>query len=322
VEREVFERAQQILAKGKTGRSNHYTPDTHPFAFPDLLRCGRCGCPLWGQDNRGHKYYHCSNRKHSGPGACVGTRVREDEVLRELADHLENWLGVDLDAISMAAFYGALTAEDLPEVFSEIKRLVMPPVMPKQDRVKLSKQSEALKEKVDKARANLVLLDAANIPAAQEAIRKLDEELAEIEKQLAQSKPPADKDINAVTLEVLNNLYSLAYCCRALARQAEEDREGKWVTHGSLESIAPQSVRRLARRISGITIHTSITGEGNGARHTFDWGEIEFRGVGVVTGKSSGTPPTAGAPGGCCRSSTEAAARLCLYSGGRKGTKR
>jgi hypothetical protein len=287
VDREVFDRAQAILAKGKTGRSNQYAPDQHPFAFPNLLRCGRCGCPLWGQYCRGHRYYICANRKHNGPGACDGTRVNEERVLREVADHLEGWMGVDLDAVSMAAHFGALKADDLPEVFEQIRRLVMPPTLPKQDRARMTKRAEALKVQVEKARGNLVLLDTANIPAAQETIRKLEEERVEIEKELAQTKPPADKDVNAVTLEVLNNLYGLAYCCRALIQKATDDREG-WVTHGSLESMAPQAVRRLARRISGITIHTTVSGTGKGARHTFEWGEIELVGVGTVTSKVHG----------------------------------
>ena len=44
VGRDTFERAQAILAKGKTGRSQ-YTPENNPFALSGLLRCGKCGCP-------------------------------------------------------------------------------------------------------------------------------------------------------------------------------------------------------------------------------------------------------------------------------------
>jgi hypothetical protein len=291
IDRATFEQAQAILARGKNGRSPH-TPETNPYVLTGLLRCGRCGCPLWGMENRTYRYYECGHRKYDGKAACEGTTVREDTVLKSIADHVENWLGFDGDAIGMAAFYGALKPEDLPEAFAEVRKLVMPPARPKQDRKQLEKQVEHLKANLEKARQNLVLLDPANIPAAQERIRQMDEERARVEKELRASKPPAEQDINEVALAVMHNLYSLAYCCRVLAKPGFFDERGHYcvdhgdgtITVGSLESAAPRAVRRFLHQASHIVCHTEIKGRGNGTRHEFKRGEIVFTGVGVDPG--------------------------------------
>jgi DNA invertase Pin-like site-specific DNA recombinase len=280
IDRGTFAKAQAILARGKTGRSTHHPPDANPYVLAGLLRCGRCGSPLWGMENRAYRYYECGNRKYNGKAACVGCTVREDTVLRRVADHLEGWLGLDGEALGTAAFYGALSADDLPEAFAEVKKLVMPPARPEPDRKRLEKQAGELKLKLAKARDNLVLLDPGNIPAAQDRIRQLDAELAAALEELSQGKPQAEKDVNEVVLEVLHRLYALAYCCRALARPEDP----QWEYQGSLESAAPHAVRRLLNRASEIVCHTEMKGRGNGTRHVFAGGEIVLEGVGVVTG--------------------------------------
>lgn len=274
--RDTFAQAQAILAKGKTGRSNHYTPETHPYLLAGLLRCGRCGAPMYGIDNR-TKSYEC---KHTKNGTCEGTTVRENTILEEIAHHLENWLGFDGESLGTAAHYGTLRSDDLPEAFAEIKKLLMPRSKPKQDRMRLQKQADQVKAKLAKARGNLSLLDAENIPAAQECIRQLDRERIDLEQELRQCKPPTEKDINQVVLEVLNNLYALAYMCRSLAKPVDE----KWDHYGSLESAAPQAVRRLLSRVSHIVCHTAKQGQRTRTRHEFKRGEIAFTPVGAMTG--------------------------------------
>lgn len=299
IDRATFEKAQAILAGGKTGRSP-YTPETNPYVLSCLLRCGRpgCGCVLNGLTNGKYNYYECGNRKYNGKDACEGTTVRERDVLRSVADHLENWLGFDGEALGAAAYYGALKdGDELPEAFHKIKALITSPAAPKHDRERLEKQAEQLTATLAKAKGNLVLLDADNIPAAQDRIRQLGEELAAVERELKQSKPPAEKDVNAVVLEVLNNLYALAYCCRSLARPGCVDEKGRrgvdngdgTVTWGSLEAAAPKAVKRLLNRTSHIVCHT-VRREGKaskkrgatGTRHQFERGEIVFSGVGPV----------------------------------------
>jgi DNA invertase Pin-like site-specific DNA recombinase len=285
IDRPTFNKAQAILARGKKGRSHRHTPETNPYVLSGLLRCGRCGEPLWGTENRAHRYYECGSHKYQRQGqdpdarACEGTTVREDVVLRDIADHLENWLGFGGEGLGMAAYYGALKPEDLLDLsaFAEVKRLVMPPERPQKDRGQLEKQLGQVQAALQKARANLVLLDADNIPAAQERIRQLDEEQAAIDRELRDAKPPAEKDVNAVVLEVLHNLHALAYCCRALARPAPDG----WQRVGSLESAAPQAVRRLLKGVHHIVCRTAKQGRRTGTRHVFQGGEIVLDRVGV-----------------------------------------
>jgi DNA invertase Pin-like site-specific DNA recombinase len=280
IDRPTFEEAQTILARGKTGRSPH-TRETNPYILSGLLRCGRCGCMLYGLDCRGpSRFYECGNRKYNGPENCEGTTVRENKVLEGIAEHLEQWLGFDGEALGAAAYYGeTLTAEDLPEAFKAVRKLVLPPTLPVADRKRLQRQLEQLEANLARARANLVLLDAENIPAAQERIRQLDQERALVEKELRDSKPPAEKEVNEVVLEVVTSLHALAYCCRVLARPVDPE----WEVKGSLESAAPANVRRFLNRVDRIVCHTTKRGQGHGTRHVFQRGEIIIRGVGQVT---------------------------------------
>jgi DNA invertase Pin-like site-specific DNA recombinase len=279
IDRATFAAAQERLAKGKTGRTR-YTPDTNPYRLSGLLRCGRCGHALHGLDSRGsYRYYGCSNRRDNGKHACAGTTVREDRVLESIADYLEGWLGFGVaEAVGTAAYYGDLKEDDLPEAFALVRRILTPPATPKRDRRRLEKQAADLEAKLAKARSNLVLLDAKNIPAAQERIDQLDAEFMALREELKRSKPPADRDLNAVALQVLNSLYALAYCCRVLARPAVEvDADGvEWETVGSLESIAPQAVKRFLSKVGHIVCHTVIEGHKTATRHRLERGEIVF----------------------------------------------
>src|SRR5262249_15554618 len=156
-----------------------------------------------------------------------------DVILESIADHLENWLGFDVEHLGGAAQYGQLTAQDLPEAFGAIKKLLLAPVRSDQDRKRLEKQLAQLKTRVAKGRRNLALVDAENIPAVQQEIRRWEREVARAEHELAQSKPPAEKDVNEVAVEVLNNLYALAACCHSLAQPSHIDSKGRRVIeHG------------------------------------------------------------------------------------------
>jgi hypothetical protein len=56
---------------------------------------------------KGNKYYECKQRRERrAESECPGTTVREDTLLVSLAEHLENWLGLEGAALEAAAFYG------------------------------------------------------------------------------------------------------------------------------------------------------------------------------------------------------------------------
>src|SRR5262249_62157356 len=134
---------------------------------------------------------------------------------------------------------------------------------------RLEKLRDRVEARLAKARANLVLLNPENTPAAQEVIRQFSQERDDIEQELKESKPVPERDINRIVLAILHDLHSLASCCQILADTAD----GGAVAVGSLEQAAPELVAqrlRQVRRLAGITVHTRIEGEGVRTRHVFD----------------------------------------------------
>ena len=105
---------------------------------------------------------------------------------------------------------------------------------PKRDRKQLEGRRKELEATLTKAQAKLIHIEEANLATFQVSIREHREELAEVERELRETKPPAEADLNQTVLMVLDNLWQLAYCCRALVRPDYD-----WDYHGSLEARAP-----------------------------------------------------------------------------------
>ncbi len=277
IDRLMFQKAQAILAKGKTGRSK-YTPENNPYMLSCLLQCGRCGCALYGMTKQGRRYYECGNRHYNGNDACLGTTVREDAILLSIADHLnQEFLSLDGDALSRQADRKELQPGDLPEAFAKIKAVVAPDNQPKGDRQLLEKQAKTLGEQIDLARRNLALLDPENIPAVEAEIRRLKAERDQLELEL-RKRPPTEREVNAETLGLLRTLAWMELDFRLAGENAEYFR-----TKGATYCFATSS-KTLLRSVAGITVHTRIDGRGNGIRHAFERGEICFRPVRGNTG--------------------------------------
>lgn len=264
---------------GKKKRSiSPYTPETNPYILSCLLRCGRCGCTLKGSSNGTYRYYECSNRHHNGVDACRGCTVREDMILRSIADHLDAaFLELDGKGLSWRAHRKEVKPGDLPKAFAKVRKLVAPPKQHATDRKRMEKEAKTLADKIDKARRNLVLLNAENIPTAEDEIRRMQDERNELETEL-RKKPPSEEDINAETMEVLRSLYWLGICFRLTADPQDDwesmlEAEGKACT---LTGDFTPMIRRFVRKIAGITVHSRIDGEGRRVRHTFERGEIAF----------------------------------------------
>jgi DNA invertase Pin-like site-specific DNA recombinase len=278
IDRVTWDAAQVILARGTRERSRRYG-DVEPALFACRLRCGRCGELLHAIGNdknprhRRPRRYKCSTQKQQGTAACPGTVVQEDELLVSVAEHLENWMGLEGAGLETAAFYGWLTDRDeLPRVFHEVRELIAPPPStPRQDRDRLARHADKLRVDIERARGNLVRIqNPANLPAAEAEVEKMVEELKLAEEELARTKQPSAAEVNKMVEGVLHSLYSLAYCCRALTRRHREEYVG------SLEMAAPAAVRQLLAKVGHIVVHTEKRGTGAGTRHQFLKGEIVF----------------------------------------------
>jgi site-specific DNA recombinase len=283
IDRATFDRAQPILAKGKTGRSK-YTSETNPYIFTGLLRCGKCGAPMWGFVGRGKRRYECSKKVDGRDSPC--TSVSESDLLRFIADYLaytfQSLDGNRKDRVSKKAERKELQPGDLPKAFAKIKALIAPPSRPANDRHRLEKQQKTLVADLKKARDNLVLLDAGNIPAAQEKIKRMQTALDQVEMELRQ-KPPTEDDINAEVLQVLRTLYWWwLYFDNAANPKDPETTEG-WVLSGDFSD----ALKPFLRHIDKIVVRTIKSGSGQATRHVFDSGELWLPRVVVITSKSN-----------------------------------
>ena len=81
-----WERVQTIMAREGGARYRR-----HEHAYAGLIRCGRCGCRVTAEVQKGHSgrghyvYYHCTNRR----GVCDKRGVREGELERQIVASLE-----------------------------------------------------------------------------------------------------------------------------------------------------------------------------------------------------------------------------------------
>ncbi len=270
VDQATFDAAQEILAKGKHGRSP-YSEDDNPYLLTGLLRCGLCGSVLHGFNNGKFRYYECSKRKHElrlgVSDGCKGSNVREDEVIRELVRYVESRiLGPDevMDGLWEMARRGKLKERDLPESFKRLKRMLVGKDKPKKPSTKqIQRRINTIDGKIAKAKENLVLLDAEFIPRAQDKIHELQEQREELQRELNQQ--PTEQGINELVLKVLSRLYRLS----------------------ASEGDDSEQLKVVLKELDHIRIHTSIRGKGNGRRHKFKRGEVHFFAVAPVTGKSN-----------------------------------
>jgi hypothetical protein len=227
----------------------------------------------------------------NGPAACDGTYVGEAEVIHSIANYLDReFFALDGPKLADRAGRDELTAADLPEAFAKIKALLAPPKQPAADRKRAEKQAVTLTQQIDKALANLVLLDPENIPAAQERIRKLREELELLQAEL-RKRPPSESDVNAEALAVLRALWWLGHLFRSAAQEAkmgDDPADPRWeeflerareqnddrpvaVMTGAARTPA---VRAYLRHITGIEVFTKIVGTGKATRHVLQEGRI------------------------------------------------
>jgi hypothetical protein len=296
IDRETFNRAQELL----DARPHRETAENQ-YALSCLLRCGKCGAVMVGVTQRGRRYYECGLRHYDGEakGTCPGTTVREDVVLASLGAYLTDFLGDEAHELGGRAYMGQLTKDDLPEAFAELKKLVSPPDRPRGEHTRLKKALDRMTADLTKARKNLVLLDPENIPEAQETIRRLETEKANLEQAVRESVPPSEADINAHVEGVLMCMYRLAEACELMGKEPYHDDDGNrigvhngdgTVTIGTAEMEAPKLVKRLLGKVAGVTINTAVEGKGNRTRHAFGGGEIAFRGVRANSGKAGLLP--------------------------------
>ncbi len=246
----TFRKAQTILARGKTGRSCH-TPENNPYLLTGKLRCGHCGEVLWGMENRTYRYYECSKRKYRGQKTCPGTTVREDVVLKRLAEFIDRkFQPARFAHLRRKAKHGTLTAKDVPQGFARLKRLIVQDTKPATDPKRIERQIESIESKIVRARKNLAFIhDPKNISSVESEIATLDERRAALE--IERREQPTTADLNQTVLTVLRKLLRLS-------------------------SLDKADMQAVLREIDSITCHTVREGTGTRTRHKLSWLAIRF----------------------------------------------
>lgn len=297
IDRATFEQAQAMLA---TGKRQYTGGEENPCVLSCLLHCGRCGHTLKGmKGGKGGKfrYYECGNATRNGPQACIGTTIREDRILHEIADHYyREFLSLDGDNLAWKAERRELTQAEFqpafPKAFAKLKQMMAPPQKADIDRQRAQKQIKALDVSIDKARRNLALLDLENIPTVQAQIREMQAERERLELEL-RKRPLAEQDINDRVTAMLRNLWwtyvILSNAAMESGRTEEElammadeaaAARGDGCTLGYMTGCVQDVRPILAGSGAKVTLHTRVEGHGTRTRHVFERGEIAFGAVG------------------------------------------
>ncbi len=260
IDKDAFDRAQAMIAKNRNGQTNYPAGD-NPYIFSGVLRCGRCGALMIGDDgNR----YRCGNRR--AKKRCLGTVVREDHLLEHLTRTLNKHL-IDDDPEMLAAEWSAdrweLRPEDVPKTFERMRR-----IMKGNDGRDFARDAKRLRAKIAKIDTQLAKLrrnigyvdDPATITVISEEIEKHEEERGTLQRQI--ESQPTEINVNYAVLDLIGDMMHL---------------------HSGNKAV----VRRVVREVDRITVHTHRRGKGNGTRHRLKSIEITWLGVGPTASKSN-----------------------------------
>ena len=300
IDRDTFEKAQELLANRSRGKTRTKPEqEESPYLFSGILRCGKCGCPLWGKYGHINPVYLCSNSKAYNNDECKGTRVQQSTLLAELGLFLT---GVQWDKDDQDYYYdpdddflcdviiGTVDDANLPHWFVQLREALTPPKQPKGQRTQLEKQRTKLNKDIERAEGNLALVEPENIPPIQQKLRELRQQRETLERELNALKPIPEQTLREVTFEIAIQLKRLGMICGLWSLPPEgynklSDLMGLYLqTIGTSEDDQRLTLQKILSRIQ-IICDTQSTGEGKGIRHRLAGGEIRVDGVAVIDSK-------------------------------------
>jgi|GEM_PF-1843033 len=281
IDRKSFALAQQVLARNKTGKP----PKTDSYLFHGLLYCRRCGAKIWGdRSDRGGVWYECSNRKQNGREACEGTKVKESELGKFVADYLKHEYLDDWNEKNLIrrADAHALSKKDLPEGFFRIRDLIKPKKhKPEQNLVRLKKERGRLKNTIRNMKRQLSdgLIDDEFVRDHQDGIKAKQGRLSAIQAELSWEQP-TEQDVNEEAIDVYNSLCTLClYLRMEVVKESDSDLQK------SLKAGRSKVIRNnVLPALDKILVATTIKGGGTRTRHTLEGGEIVLTSVGSTKG--------------------------------------
>jgi site-specific DNA recombinase len=191
IQRPTFEQVQQRLNERQSMTTPHR--DGGGFVFTKLLRCGKCGGAMVGQ-NRDRRRYTCSQSNQNG--TCDLNTVFQDE----LAD------------IVLGRIRERFLEGDAPERLKRQLRKQSAKVHRTVDAGQLRKQLATTTAKLTKAKRRLVEVDQDMLAIVQEQIRDLTQQQQQIEAALEAARTPQKRhnaDIDAKVDSAFAGLFRL-----------------------------------------------------------------------------------------------------------------
>lgn len=163
VDRELYDRVQNILEDNREIRGNSRGEFEHTFLLQGILRCGRCGSMMsttWcsGRDGAKHFYYQCTRKSHSAGTECNARYAPALAVEEFVLKQISEW-GVRRDQIEKAIEQATQQHND------EAKRI--------------GKELNGVKRRLRDTKSSLSKLIAAVAGGAD--FRSMEEQIAELE---------------------------------------------------------------------------------------------------------------------------------------------
>jgi len=124
ISKKLFDDVQQVMNnRGKKKRKRK-----HEFAFSGFMKCGKCGCLITAETQKGHIYYRCTKKRDK---KCSQKYIREEVLAQEVANELQKvslssawaeWMLTELNKEEVeAAQSGAVFAQNLKDKIKELE---------------------------------------------------------------------------------------------------------------------------------------------------------------------------------------------------------
>ncbi|MDA9856579.1 recombinase family protein [Rubripirellula sp.] len=174
VDRDQWEIVQQKIKRRKA--ANSHSKGQGGYVLKDVLYCGQCGKPLYGNPNKGTKKtgrikYVCKQAIKFGKQCdCGQWSVHEDEVLPFLKDKMVS----ELDREILLASHATRGLDSRPK-----------------DSAGLQKKLNALETKIKKGTTNMLLADPQHHAECQEQLGEWKTERAELRARIDEIQQPA-----------------------------------------------------------------------------------------------------------------------------------
>ena len=271
IDRATFEKAQVLLEERSKIQSK--TGKEHTCILSGRAKCGKCGATLQGHRQKHSNgeivpYMICSTKKKN-PGACEGTRIREDKLCRLVSKAIQETLMGGMTIKQIASRLDKLEGGDTitlgvtKKKLSVIKEIIRPDVTsPKVNKPQLNVEIAAIKQANEKATRNLMGIDDEEIRNDIVAMIRSNKDRITTLQAIVDSTEVTEQEIDVAAYETMKSLMRLIGRLVLGPQRAERTKvAGKLLGNGEVEQ------QRLVSALEKVVVHTSLgSGKANGGK--------------------------------------------------------